>query len=162
MKRIGIGVSDFKHLIEEDFYYFDKTKFIDEIIQDGAQVKLFTRPRRFGKTLNISMLKYFCDIKKADENRKLFRDLYIEKTDSFKEQGQYPVVFLSLKDLKATTWEEMERKIIITLSDFLSEYEYLLNELSGINFENLKNIIYKEAGIDDLTTPLKFLILKKQ
>ncbi|WP_336160285.1 AAA family ATPase [Fusobacterium polymorphum] len=157
MKRIGIGVSDFKHLIEEDFYYFDKTKFIDEIIKDGAQVKLFTRPRRFGKTLNISMLKYFFDIKKADENRKLFRDLYIEKTDSFKEQGQYPVVFLSLKDLKATTWEEMERKIIITLSDFLSEYEYLLNELSGINFENLKNIIYKKASIDDLTTTLKFL-----
>ena len=157
MKRIGIGISDFKHLIEEDFYYFDKTKFIDEIIKDGAQVKLFTRPRRFGKTLNMSMLNYFFDIKKADENRKLFRDLYIEKTDSFKEQGQYPVVFLSLKDLKATTWEEMERKIIITLSDFLSEYEYLLNELSGINFENLKNIIYKKAGIDDLTTTLKFL-----
>ena len=157
MKRIPIGVSDFKHLIEEDFYYFDKTKFIDEIIKDGAQVKLFTRPRRFGKTLNMSMLKYFFDIKKADENRKLFKDLYIEKTESFKEQGQYPVIFLSLKDLKATTWEEMERKIIITLSDFLSEYEYLLNELTGINFENLKNIIYKKAGIDDLTTTLKFL-----
>jgi len=157
MKRIGIGVSDFKHLIEEDFYYFDKTKFIDEIIKDGAQVKLFTRPRRFGKTLNMSMLKYFFDIKKADENRKLFKDLYIEKTESFKDQGQYPVVFLSLKDLKATTWEEMERKIIITLSDFLSEYEYLLNELTGINFENLKNIVYKKASIDDLTTALKFL-----
>ena len=157
MKRIGIGVSDFKHLIEEDFYYFDKTKFIDEIIKDGAQVKLFTRPRRFGKTLNMSMLKYFFDIKGAEENRKLFKGLYIEKKESFKEQGQYPVIFLSLKDLKATTWEEMERKIIITLSDFLSEYEYLLNELSGINFENLKNIIYKEAGIDDLTTTLKFL-----
>ena len=157
MKRIGIGVSDFKHLIEEDFYYFDKTKFIDEIIKDGAQVKLFTRPRRFGKTLNMSMLKYFFDIKGVEENRKIFKDLYIEKTESFKEQGQYPVIFLSLKDLKATTWEEMERKIIITLSDFLSEYEYLLNELTGINFENLKNIIYKKAGIDDLTTTLKFL-----
>ena len=157
MKRIGIGVSDFKHLIEEDFYYFDKTKFIDEIIKDGAQVKLFTRPRRFGKTLNMSMLKYFFDIKEAEENRKLFKNLYIEKAETFKKQGKYPVIFLSLKDLKATTWEEMERKIIITLSDFLSEYEYLLNELSGINFENLKNIIYKEAGIDDLTTTLKFL-----
>ena len=157
MKRIGIGVSDFKHLIEEDFYYFDKTKFIDEIIKDGAQVKLFTRPRRFGKTLNMSMLKYFFDIKRAEENRKLFKGLYIEKKESFKEQGQYPVIFLSLKDLKATTWEEMERKIIITLSDFLSEYEYLLNELTGINFENLKNIVYKKASIDDLTTALKFL-----
>ncbi|WP_405351653.1 AAA family ATPase [Fusobacterium animalis] len=157
MKRIGIGLSDFKHLIEEDFYYFDKTKFIDEIIKDGAQVKLFTRPRRFGKTLNMSMLKYFFDIKKADENRKLFKNLYIEKTETFKEQGQYPVVFLSLKDLKATTWEEMERKIIIILSDFFSEYEYLLNELTGISFENLKNIIYRKADIDELTTTLKFL-----
>ncbi|WP_339019929.1 AAA family ATPase [Fusobacterium animalis] len=157
MKRIGIGLSDFKHLIEEDFYYFDKTKFIDEIIKDGAQVKLFTRPRRFGKTLNMSMLKYFFDIKEAEENRKLFKNLYIEKTENFKEQGQYPVVFLSLKDLKATTWEEMERKIIIILSDFFSEYEYLLNELTGISFENLKNIIYRKADIDELTTTLKFL-----
>ncbi|AGM24093.1 AAA family ATPase [Fusobacterium animalis] len=157
MKRIGIGLSDFKHLIEEDFYYYDKTKFIDEVIKDGAQVKLFTRPRRFGKTLNMSMLKYFFDIKKADENRKLFKNLYIEKTENFKEQGQYPVIFLSLKDLKATTWEEMERKIIIILSDFFSEYEYLLNELTGISFENLKNIIYRKADIDELTTTLKFL-----
>ncbi|WP_339062811.1 ATP-binding protein [Fusobacterium animalis] len=157
MKRIGIGLSDFKHLIEEDFYYFDKTKFIDEIIKDGAQVKLFARPRRFGKTLNMSMLKYFFDIKEAEENRKLFKNLYIEKTETFKEQGQYPVVFLSLKDLKATTWEEMERKIIIILSDFFSEYEYLLNELTGISFENLKNIIYRKADIDELTTTLKFL-----
>ncbi|WP_405356421.1 ATP-binding protein [Fusobacterium animalis] len=157
MKRIGIGLSDFKHLIEEDFYYFDKTKFIDEVIKDGAQVKLFTRPRRFGKTLNMSMLKYFFDIKEAEENRKLFKNLYIEKTENFKEQGQYPVIFLSLKDLKATTWEEMERKIIIILSDFFSEYEYLLNELTGISFENLKNIIYRKADIDELTTTLKFL-----
>ena len=157
MKRIGIGLSDFKELIEEDFYYFDKTKFIDEIVKDGAKVKLFARPRRFGKTLNMSMLKYFFDIKERQENRKLFKNLYIEKTDSFKEQGQYPVVFLSLKDLKAITWEEMERKIIITLSDFFSEYEYLLNELTGVSFENLKNIIYKKSTIDDLTTTLKFL-----
>ena len=157
MKRIGIGLSDFKELIEEDFYYFDKTKFIDEIVKDGAKVKLFARPRRFGKTLNMSMLKYFFDIKKADENKKLFKNLYIEKTDSFKEQGQYPVVFLSLKDLKATTWEEMGEKIVVTLSDFFSEYEYLLNELTGVSFENLKNIIYKKSTIDDLTTTLKFL-----
>ena len=157
MKRIGIGLSDFKELIEEDFYYFDKTKFIDEIVKDGAKVKLFARPRRFGKTLNMSMLKYFFDIKEGQENRKLFKNLYIEKTESFREQGQYPVIFLSLKDLKATTWEEMERKIIITLSDFFSEYEYLLNELTGVSFENLKNIIYKKSTIDDLTTALKFL-----
>ena len=79
MKRIGIGVSDFKKIIEEDFYYFDKTSFIEKAIQDGAEVKLFTRPRRFGKTLNMSMLKYFFDRKDAEENRKIFKGLYIEK-----------------------------------------------------------------------------------
>ena len=151
MKRIGIGLSDFKELVEDNYYYFDKTKFIDEVVKDGAKVKLFTRPRRFGKTLNMSMLKYFFDIKEAEENRKLFKELYIEKTESFKEQGQYPVVFLSLKDLKATTWEEMERKIIIILSDFFSEYEYLLNELTGISFENLKNIINDSKNIKYLS-----------
>jgi len=105
MKKIPIGLSDFKKLIEGNYYYFDKTNFIDEIIKDGSEVKLFTRPRRFGKTLNMSMLKFFFNIREAEENRKLFKDLYIERTENFKEQGQYPVVFLSLKDLKADNWE---------------------------------------------------------
>ena len=157
MKRIGIGVSDFKHLIEEDFYYFDKTKFIDEIIKDGAQVKLFTRPRRFGKTLNMSMLKYFFDIKERQENRKLFKNLYIEKTDSFKEQGQYPVVFLSLKDLKATTWEEMGEKIVVTLSDFFSEHQYILEELNENDTDKFKKVLREEANLSNLGTILKFL-----
>ncbi|WP_339014785.1 ATP-binding protein [Fusobacterium animalis] len=157
MKRIGIGLSDFKHLIEEDFYYYDKTKFIDEIIKDGAQVKLFTRPRRFGKTLNMSMLKYFFDIKEAEENRKLFKNLYIEKTESFKEQGQYPVVFLSLKDLKATTWGEMQEKIVVTLSDFFSEYQYLLKELNENDTDKFKKVLREEANLSNLGTILKFL-----
>ena len=157
MKRIGIGLSDFKHLIEEDFYYYDKTKFIDEVIKDGAQVKLFTRPRRFGKTLNMSMLKYFFDIKEAEENRKLFKNLYIEKTESFKEQGQYPVVFLSLKDLKATTWEEMQEKIVVTLSDFFSEYQYLLKELNENDTDKFKKVLREEANLSNLGTTLKFL-----
>ena len=157
MKRIGIGLSDFKHLIEEDFYYFDKTKFIDEIIKDGAQVKVFTRPRRFGKTLNMSMLKYFFDIKEAEENRKLFKNLYIEKTENFREQGQYPVVFLSLKDLKATTWEEMQEKIVVTLSDFFSEYQYLLKELNENDTDKFKKVLREEANLSNLGTILKFL-----
>ena len=94
MKRLAIGVSDFKKIIEGDFYYFDKTKFIEEIIKDGSEVKLFARPRRFGKTLNMSMLKYFFDIENKEENKEIFKDLYIEKTEAFKEQGQYPVIFL--------------------------------------------------------------------
>ena len=158
MKRIPIGLSDFKHLIEEDFYYFDKTKFIDEIIKDGAQVKLFTRPRRFGKTLNMSMLKYFFDIKKADENRKLFKNLYIEKTESFKEQGQYPVVFLSLKDLKATTWEEMEKDIKSTIASLFLEYEDLYYELGEFDKPLFKKIAIKEVDIENLKDALKVLV----
>ena len=158
MKRIPIGLSDFKHLIEEDFYYFDKTKFIDEIIQDGAQVKVFTRPRRFGKTLNMSMLKYFFDIKKADENRKLFKDLYIEKTESFKEQGQYPVIFLSLKDLKATTWEEMQKDIKSTVASLFLEYEDLYYELGEFDKPLFKKIATKEVDIENLKEALKVLV----
>ena len=157
MKKLPIGLSDFKKLIEENYYYFDKTNFIDEIIKDGSEVKLFTRPRRFGKTLNMSMLKYFFDIKEAEENRKLFKDLYIEKMENFKEQGQYPVIFLSLKDLKARTWEEMERKIIVMLSGLFSEYEYLLDKLTGTNYQNFKDIAYKKVDLYDLGGTLKFL-----
>ena len=157
MKRIPIGLSDFKHLIEENFYYFDKTKFIDEIIQDGAQVKLFTRPRRFGKTLNMSMLKYFFDIKEAEENRKIFKDLYIEKTDSFKEQGQYPVIFLSLKDLKARTWEIMEKDIKSTVASLFSEYKYLLKDLDKFDTITFENVIMKNIELENLKEILKFL-----
>ena len=157
MKRIPIGLSDFKHLIEEDFYYFDKTKFIDEIIQDGAQVKLLTRPRRFGKTLNMSMLKYFFDIKDAEENRKIFKDLYIEKTESFKKQGQYPVIFLSLKDLKARTWEIMEKDIKSTVASLFSEYKYLLKDLDKFDTITFENVIMKNIELENLKEILKFL-----
>ena len=157
MKRLAIGLSDFKHLIEEDFYYFDKTKFIEEIIEDGSQVKLFARPRRFGKTLNMSMLKYFFDIKNREENKKIFKDLYIEKTEAFKEQGQYPVIFLSLKDLKALTWEQMEKAIKSAISRLFSEYKYLLNDLDKFDTLTFENILLKNTELEDLKEALKFL-----
>ena len=157
MKRLAIGVSDFKKIIEGDFYYFDKTKFIEEVINDGSEVKLFTRPRRFGKTLNMSMLKYFFDIENREENKKIFKDLYIEKTEAFKEQGQYPVIFLSLKDLKASTWEEMEEKITVIVSELFSEYNYLINELVETDSNKFKKIINEDANLSNLGRSLKFL-----
>ena len=75
-KGLVIGESDFKTVIEKNGYYFDK----EDVIKDLAGVKLFTRPRRFGKTLNLSMLKYFFDIEKKEENREIFKNLYIEKS----------------------------------------------------------------------------------
>ena len=157
MKRLAIGVSDFKKIIEGDFYYFDKTKLIEEIINDGSEVKLFARPRRFGKTLNMSMLKYFFDIENKEENKKIFKDLYIEKTEAFKEQGQYPVIFLSLKDLKALTWEQMEKAIKSTISRLFSEYKYLLNDLDKFDTLTFENILLKNTELEDLKEALKFL-----
>ena len=156
-KGIGLGIDDFRKIIKEDCYYFDKTNWIEELLKDRTQIKLFTRPRRFGKTLNMSTLKYFFDVKNAEENRKLFKDLYIEKTESFKEQGQYPVIFLSLKDLKARTWEEMERGIKNLLQEVFSEHKYLLDKLTGTNYQNFKDIAYKKVDLYDLGGSLKFL-----
>ena len=157
MKRLAIGVSDFKKIIEGDFYYFDKTKFIEEVIKDGSQVKLFARPRRFGKTLNMSMLKYFFDIENKEENKEIFKNLYIEKTEAFKEQGQYPVIFLSLKDLKALTWEQMEKAIKSAISRLFSEYKYLLNDLDKFDTLTFENILLKNTELEDLKEALKFL-----
>ena len=157
MKKLPIGLSDFKKLIEGNYYYFDKTNFIDEIIKDGSEVKLFTRPRRFGKTLNMSMLKYFFDIKEAEENRKLFKDLYIEKTENFKEQGQYPVIFLSLKDLKADNWENMVNYLKVLISNLCLENRYLLENLDSFDKVLFENYINKNAKIETLKDTLKFL-----
>lgn len=80
-KGLAIGTSDFKKIIEKNAYYFDKAKFVEEIVHDIATVKLFTRPRRLGKTLNMTMLKYFFDVKDKEKNRELFKGLYIENAD---------------------------------------------------------------------------------
>ena len=157
MKKLPIGLSDFKELIEENYYYFDKTNFIDEIVKDGSKVKLFARPRRFGKTLNMSMLKYFFDIREAEENRKLFKNLYIEKTENFREQGQYPVVFLSLKDLKADNWESMVNYLKVLISNLCLENRYLLENLDSFDKALFENYINKNAKIESLKDTLKFL-----
>ena len=139
-KGIGVGIEDFKKIIEEDCYYFDKTNYIEELLKDRTEIKLFTRPRRFGKTLNMSTLKYFFDVKNAEENRKLFKDLYIEKSEYFKEQGQYPVIFITMKDLKKNTWEQMNFAAKSLISNLYNEFEFIrekLNEKDLIEFEKI-------------------------
>ena len=136
-KGIGVGIEDFKKIIEEDCYYFDKTNYIEELLKDKTVIKLFTRPRRFGKTLNMTTLKYFFDIKNAEENRKLFKDLYIEKSEYFKEQGQYPVIFITLKDFKKNTWEEMNFEIKELLRNLYDEFNFIRDILSVSDLKNL-------------------------
>ena len=139
-KGIGVGIEDFKKIIEEDCYYFDKTNYIEELLKDRTEIKLFTRPRRFGKTLNMTTLKYFFDVKNAEENRKLFKNLYIEKSEYFKEQGEYPVIFITMKDLKKNTWEQMNFAAKSLISNLYNEFEFIrekLNEKDLIEFEKI-------------------------
>ena len=143
-KGIGLGIDDFRQIIKEDCYYFDKTNWIEELLKDRSQTKLFTRPRRFGKTLNMSTLKYFFDAKNAKENRKLFKDLYIEKSEYFKEQGQYPVIFISLKDLKKNTWEECFFEIKELLRNLYNDFYYIRESLNESDLREFDKIWLKE------------------
>ena len=156
MKKVPIAVEDFKEIIEQDYYYIDKTKFIEDILNDGAKIKLFCRPRRFGKTLNMSTLKYFFDIKNKDENRKLFNGLYIENSPLIEEQGKYPVIFLTLKEIKGNTFDFAYTQIKTLISDLFDEYKYLRETLSERDIEIFDNIWKRKE--EDYSNSLKFLI----
>ena len=156
-KKIPIGISDFKVLIENGYYYFDKTKFIPNIIEEFGKSLLFTRPRRFGKTLNMSMLRYFFDIRNAEENRNLFKNLYIEKTSNIEYQGQYPIIYLSLKDLKLNSFEETIEEIKNLIAELYEEHIYILENLSSFNKNIFNHVLNRNANMVELRNSLKFL-----
>ena len=156
-KGIGIGVEDFSEVIKENCYYIDKTKWIGEILEDKSKIKLFTRPRRFGKTLNMSMLKYFFNVENKEENRKLFNGLDIEKSEYMSEQGQYPVIFISLKSIKAKTWEEAIQEIRLLVLELFSEYKYLLKDLDEYDLPRFKKYLLGDADLSELKNALLFL-----
>ena len=147
-KPLPIGIDDFKMIIEEDYYYADKTKMIESLLDDGAGVTLFTRPRRFGKTLNMSMLNYFFNLKNKEENRKLFENLYISKNKYMNQQGEYPVIYLSFKDIKALNWEKcyyLTRRLITYL---YNEFEFLREKLNKKDLSDFDKVWLDEEGAD--------------
>ena len=156
MKKLPIGIDDFKKLIEKNAYYIDKTKYIEKILDDISEVKLFIRPRRFGKTLNMLTLKYFFDIENKEENRKLFKNLYIEKSEYFKEQGQYPVIFISLKGLKEKTWENCFNEIKALISKLYNEFEFIKKVLNESEL-NIFDKIWLKKDDGEYTNALKNL-----
>lgn len=100
MKRLPIGLSDYKQLIESNFYYIDKTLFIQDLLTKGGHVNLFPRPRRFGKTLNLSMIKYFFE-KTEQSNAHLFEDKKIWNVPEARaRQVTFPVIFLTFKSVR--------------------------------------------------------------
>ena len=155
-KGLGIGIEDFKEIIYENCYYIDKTMYIEDLIKDKSKIKLFIRPRRFGKTLNMLTLKYFFDIENKEENRKLFKNLYIEKSEYFKEQGQYPVIFISLKGLKEKTWENCFNEIKALISKLYNEFEFIKKVLNESEL-NIFDKIWLKKDDGEYTNALKNL-----
>ena len=127
--RLPIGISDFKKVATRDYLFIDKSLFIKEIIQDGADVILITRPRRFGKTLTMSMLYYFLQCQQL-LNQNIFENLAISQDKSFceKHQNKYPVIFVSFKDIKLSSYQEAYKAIVVLMKNLYAEHDYLLED----------------------------------
>ena len=147
-RPLPIGISDFKTVIEENYYYADKTDMIGDILDDRAMVTLFTRPRRFGKTLNMSMMKYFFEIENTEENKKLFDGLAISNKEYMKEQGQYPVIFISFRNIEEENWEDCYFEIKNIISRIYNEFEFLRETLNQSELAEFDSIWLKKEKAD--------------
>ena len=143
-KNLPVGIDNFEVMIQNNYYYFDKTGLIEEILESGTTRILFTRPRRFGKSLNMSMLKYFFDVKNKDENKKLFENLEISKSEYFDRQGQNPVIFISFKDFEETNWENGFNSIKEEIKSLYNEFRFLREKLEKSDLMDFDNIWLKK------------------
>ena len=158
LKGLPIGREDFKEIRENDFYYVDKTKYIEELLLDGTQVKLFCRPRRFGKTLSMSTLRYFFDIKNGEENRKLFDGLYISNSPLMSEQGKYPVIFITMKGLTSSNWSEAIKSISEKIFKLYNQFDGIINSsFNEVESKKFQRLLSQESGQAEMQTALSFL-----
>ena len=134
--KLPVGIDQFDKLIKSGFYYVDKTRLIEQLLQNWGEVNLFTRPRRFGKTLNMSMLKSFFEI---GTDKTLFDQLYIAANKELCEEymGQYPVIFLSLKGVDGLNFEEAKSMLKITIRTEAQRH-YELKKSEKVSEENRK------------------------
>ena len=160
MTGIGIGVSDFKILRIRQNYYIDKTMFIKDIIDNQSSVILITRPRRFGKTLNMSMLRYYFDCTQKD-NKELFKNLKIMKegVKYTSKIGCYPCIYLTLKDVLGTNFEEMILSLKSEILEIYIDNANLLksNKLLDIEKEIYNKILNLKANNIEIQSSIKFL-----
>ena len=155
-KAIPIGIENFEDIIKDNYYYVDKSMLIEDILVNRAAVTLFTRPRRFGKTLNMSMIKYFFDVRNKDENRKLFEGLKIFGSEYMKGQGKHPVIFVSLEDLRADTWEICLWEIKKLISKIYREFQYITEKMNEDDKEIYDSIKNRKNDMD-LNTSIELL-----
>ena len=158
MKKIALGYSDFKTLIDNDNYFVDKTLLIREFLEDSSQVILIPRPRRFGKTLNLSMIRYF--VEKCDEDRRyLFNNLLIEKEeDIMKKQGIYPTIYLTFKDEKHKNFNSLIERIKWFITAIYNEHKQVYSILKDKQDRDFfDKIIDDNYSIAELELALKNL-----
>ena len=157
-RRLPIGISDFKKIREGNYYYVDKSLFIEDVINGGEAI-LITRPRRFGKTLNQLTLKYFFDM--DEDNKKIFEGLKItdnkEITDKY--LNNYPVIYLTFKDIKEQSWDRAYEKIVNSIIKEVERYLWVLEneEVTKINRKYIETIYEKEGSQTDYEEILKNL-----
>ena len=158
MKKIALGLSDFKTLIDNGDYFVDKSLLIKEFLEDSSQIILIPRPRRFGKTLNLSMVRYF--VEKCDEDRRyLFNNILIEKEeDIMKKQGIYPTIFLTFKDEKHDEFNTFIEGIKWYVTALYNEFKYVYNTLeSKQDKDYYDKILNKNYSIGELEISLRNL-----
>ncbi|MDM8521925.1 AAA family ATPase [Desulfococcaceae bacterium HSG8] len=158
-KKLPVGSSDFRKLREGGYHYVDKSLFIRDIAEASAEVILLPRPRRFGKTLNLSMLRYFFE--KSDEDRSgLFGNLAIRDDECFEvHQGKYPLVWMTFKDLKEPSWEYMYRRITNLIRDEFLRHDVLLGSdlLRGSEKRYFESVLEQKAELPDYGDALRYL-----
>ena len=166
VKRIPVGIEDYRKIIDKDYYYVDKTLLVREILDAGVQVSLFTRPRRFGKTLALSMLQtFFEDERDADgnpvDNSRYFEGKAIDacKEEYRAEQGKYPVINLTLKSAKQPDYEMAYHNLKSAIAGEFERHLYVLKGNALMESEKLKYsaICSRDAKEEDYTTALAFL-----
>lgn len=159
--KLPVGIDGFEKIRRNDFYYIDKTKLIEQLFLNWGEVNLFTRPRRFGKTLNMSMLKSFFEI---GTDTSLFDGLYISENKELCEQhqGQYPVIFLSLKDVEGLSFSEAKRRCIQLIKREAERFYGLKNserllDIDKKNYCRLLDMTVQEEDSDIVSSSIKML-----
>ena len=159
-----LGIVSFEKIRTEGYYYIDKTEIIAELLRKTFEVNLITRPRRFGKTLAMDTMASFFDIRK--DTRKLFSGLHIEKYKEIcgKWQNQWPVLFLSLKEVDDKTFDQATKKLAVNISDLYKEHTYLLksNKVDPADAELFNKIRYQKADSVDIQNALYILMRMMQ
>ncbi|MDJ0839829.1 MAG: AAA family ATPase [Acidobacteriota bacterium] len=155
--KLPIGIDNFRKVREDGYHYIDKSMFIAEVLDTSAETQLIIRPRRFGKTINMSMLQCFFDLNSAN-GADLFKGLAIEQSEWYAHLSRYPVIFLSFKDLKALSFEEFLDGFSIMAAEAFRSRKYLLEKLDEFEADDFMTVARQQCSTTKLMHSLRLLM----